>query len=147
LIPSFEPDGLLPAGTHDCTLAEIRSKLVFTDRRDLLSQYLLRLFTVLPGRAAIDYLLVDGSFAESKPEPRDVDLGIVVKDLVHGGDSALVAEWIDSRYETLYKLWHLDVVVLDQAMVDEYWLRAYTHTRTDRVKGVLRVSMSGGSSP
>src|SRR5947209_8505981 len=75
-IPPFESTGLLPPGRHRCTPEEIRVSLVdafphSTRRLPLFAGWMTH-------RAVLSYLLpyteqwVNGSFAESAPEPRDI---------------------------------------------------------------------------
>jgi hypothetical protein len=81
-IPALEHDGLLPAGIHDCSLDELRA--VFgafqgNDQRPRLFARLEAFITDVRASGLVRYVLVDGSFVTSKPDPNDIDLILVVK--------------------------------------------------------------------
>lgn len=74
-IPGFNSLGLLPAGTWDCTLGEIESRLcwnqhrraVWKDCRSFIDSHLKPI-------GLVDPILIDGSFVRDKAHPQDVDL-------------------------------------------------------------------------
>ena len=144
MIPAFTSDGLLPPGQHECDLKMIESKLGFSECRKEVIRRLLRLVSLLPGREAIDHIVLNGSFAEAKTNPADADLFIVVTDLVNGGASTEVLRWVDSRYATLKALWRLDVTVGDQELFDESWKGWFGRTRDGRSKGYLSFGLVPG---
>lgn len=82
-IPSFNEYGLLPYGLHECTADEVRG--VFgafnaSDRRPRLWRDLERYLTEVQAAGVGKYLVVDGSFVTSKPDPGDVDVLLILRD-------------------------------------------------------------------
>jgi len=83
ILPQFTPDGVLPPGTYDLTIAQLRRSMLVGGpegtsedwnrklRRTLVDN-LSRVVSVLR-LAHIRPLYVDGSFVEDKNEPRDID--------------------------------------------------------------------------
>jgi hypothetical protein len=80
-IPPLDPDGLLPVGVHDCTLAEIKQCFGAFQRSDRRPQLFGKLESFL-GEARnsglIVSVIVDGSFVTAKSEPNDVDLILIL---------------------------------------------------------------------
>jgi hypothetical protein len=80
-IPELDANGFLPVGLHDCTLDEVDERFgVFqtSDRRVRLFHALEEYVTEVGRTGMALYLLIDGSFVTSKPEPSDVDLILVL---------------------------------------------------------------------
>jgi hypothetical protein len=80
-IPALNDKGLLPEGLYDCTLAEIGARFGQFQRTDRRVQLFAKLCALVEEeqRAGIaTALLIDGSFALSKPSPGDIDLVIVL---------------------------------------------------------------------
>jgi len=116
LIPEFTADGLLPAGDYKVTLDELRSSVLVvgpTDResfpnwdahwRASLTDNLEVMVRQL-WRVGIDDIFVDGSFAEDKDHPNDID-GYFVCDL-----GRLVSGDLERKLNLLdtYKVWTWD---------------------------------------
>ena len=81
-IPSLTAIGLLPAGTHDCTIDEIKNTFgVFrsSDRRILMTQKLEEYLGLLKTADVGELLYVDGSYVTGKEEPGDIDLLLILK--------------------------------------------------------------------
>jgi hypothetical protein len=82
VIPTFNENGWLSEGVHDCSLEEAAARFgafQVSDRR----QRLWEKFIEFIGEAKavgglIEALLIDGSFVTSKPNPNDIDLIVVV---------------------------------------------------------------------
>lgn len=74
-IPDFDQLGLLPAGVHDCTWAEIEHALCWNDRRQALFVKLMAFIDQawVPLNATCP-IFVDGSFVRRKDTPGDIDL-------------------------------------------------------------------------
>jgi hypothetical protein len=76
-IPSLDPQGLLPPGIHECSLAQIISTFGRTGvehRRTFLCG---RLEEFLPWVRSVNCfrsLFIDGSFVTDKEEPNDIDM-------------------------------------------------------------------------
>ena len=77
MIPNFDERGLLPLGLHVTSLSEIRDTLGFTSRRRQLIEGLEEYIHVWDRSGFLDYCIIDGSFATSKPDPCDIDLILV----------------------------------------------------------------------
>jgi hypothetical protein len=76
-IPALDPNGVLPAGVHDCTLEEIKSRFGSfqgSDRRPQLFSRLETFLTEARGVEIVQSVLVDGSFVTAKADPNDIDL-------------------------------------------------------------------------
>jgi predicted nucleotidyltransferase len=142
VIPPFLPDGLLPDGCYECDLVELANALGFSDRRKEILNQFERLLDSLPNREAVDAIYLNGSFAETKPNPADLDVFLVVKDLVHGGPSVNVLRYVAERQLTIQRLWHLDVVVGDREFFEDGWRYLYSHTRADRPKGFIQLKFA-----
>jgi hypothetical protein len=74
-IPDLDPNGFLPQGTYECTLAEARAVFADSPRRvaifDLFERYLARLRAT---NQPIE-LYVDGGYTTRKAEdPKDIDV-------------------------------------------------------------------------
>ncbi len=92
VIPSFTPDGLLPAGDHEVTFAELRQSVLVLgpgDPREYPSWDAvwraklvdnLEALTRQLWQVGIREIYADGSFAEDKDHPNDID-GYFVCDL------------------------------------------------------------------
>ena len=74
-IPTFEPNGLLPTGIHECSLADISANFTWNDHRSgLFSRFLLFLDAEL--KPLFPYpVYFDGSFVTDKELPDDTDVG------------------------------------------------------------------------
>lgn len=77
MIPNFDERGLLPLGLHVASLSEIRDTLGFTSRRRQLIEGLEEYIYVWDRSGFLEYCIIDGSFATSKPDPDDIDLILV----------------------------------------------------------------------
>ena len=80
-IPAFDNHGFLPDGIHDCDLREIKARFglfQFSDRRPILFSKL-ESFIAEAKRAQLGrWVLIDGSFATSQPQPNDIDIVLTV---------------------------------------------------------------------
>lgn len=85
-IPQLTEDGLLPAGVHATTFAELKARFGrfhASDRRVRLCEKLKQFLDLARSSGIVVYLIVDGSFVTAKEAPEDVDL-IVVVSAQHG---------------------------------------------------------------
>lgn len=73
MIPNFQSNGILPSGIHWSTIAEIKEKLCFSDRRIELIVGLQQAIISLK-KAGCETIYLDGSFATSKEIPGDIDV-------------------------------------------------------------------------
>jgi len=84
-IPDFDKYGLLPAGVHDCMLADVQSQLCWNSHRVTLCQ-LFQAFLVELRQHINQPILLDGSFVTDKEFPDDTD---VVLDLVNAPEAVM----------------------------------------------------------
>jgi hypothetical protein len=79
----FDDYGLLPGGTHDCTMEVVESLLTWNDRRrqltTLLQEFIANELSILFEK--IPPLVLDGSYVTQKEEPRDINLILELRDL------------------------------------------------------------------
>jgi len=82
-IPALNQDGLLPEGLHDCATDEIEStfgSFSNTNRRPRLFRALRQYVDELRAANVGKYLVVNGSYVTSKPDPEDIDVLLVLRD-------------------------------------------------------------------
>jgi hypothetical protein len=80
-IPALNEHGLLPAGIHDCTLDELKSRFgsfQISDRRNQLFRRFERFVADAQAAQFPRSLLIDGSFVTGEPTPNDIDLVLVL---------------------------------------------------------------------
>ncbi len=73
MLPAFDAQGYLPAGIHTAAWQDVRERLGFTERREILLDGLYRGLIALK-IAGCQTAYIDGSFATSKPNPNDFDV-------------------------------------------------------------------------
>lgn len=73
-IPDFDRNGLLPAGVFDCTLAEIRIRFGWNDRRMTLFNNLAAFIENEVRPSFPDPWYCDGGFVTDKDIPQDIDV-------------------------------------------------------------------------
>ncbi len=81
MIPELQ-DGVLPAGLHLCTLAEV--KVAFgqfrrSDRRPQLTERLVRYLQDARSSGVVSAIVIDGSYVTAKAEPGDIDLIVALR--------------------------------------------------------------------
>jgi len=146
-IPAFNQDGLLPAGVHDCTLSEIRSRLGSFQKTDRRSRLFAQLETFFGEEIAVGLvrtLIVDGSFVTEKQSPNDIDLIVVV-----GREHDFTGDISPRAYNVLSKncvrrRFGFDLLVAREDSV-EYndWAEFFQQVRLEpgRRKGILRLRL------
>jgi Family of unknown function (DUF6932) len=81
MIPPFSADGYLPEGVYDGTMDEAAERFGRFQNSDRRSQLWAK-FTEFTGEVKayglVETVLVDGSFATSKPDPNDIDIVLVL---------------------------------------------------------------------
>ena len=75
-IPALNPHGLLPQGTHDCTLPEIEDAFAWNDDRRLLLQKFRDCLAKEIRSRFTEPIYVDGSFVTDKEQPNDIDMAL-----------------------------------------------------------------------
>ncbi len=81
-IPALNADGFLPAGIHDCSLADVRERFGSfqgSDTRHRLFKRLEELVAAMQRSTLFEVLLLDGSFVTAKPSPNDIDLVVALR--------------------------------------------------------------------
>jgi hypothetical protein len=144
-IPPLDEEGYLPPGVHLCTLEEVDEHFGGSQG----SNRRLRLFARLKeyvrdarqtGMAVA--LFLDGSFVTAKPDPNDIDLGLVLKP-----DHEFGAQLRPFEYNVIVKLaakrqYRFDVYSAKEA-TDEINERVNFFQRIRendvRTKGILRI--------
>ena len=95
-IPRLRGNGALPRGVHGATLSEVRKSFGRGTARRV--ELMMALEEVLQHarKASVTRVLIDGSFAASKDEPRDVDMVILVSETFHEklGEGQKSARWL-----------------------------------------------------
>jgi hypothetical protein len=146
-IPSFNENGLLPVGVHDCSWSELSERFCrfqATDRRPELCRRLRQMIEVLHRAIIIRELLIDGSFATSVPQPNDIDLILVLP-----SDWDLHANVSPDQYNLLSKkrvrkLWGFDILIARENS-REYWeyVNFFQRVRYQKQlqKGILRIRL------
>lgn len=146
-IPRLEPSGFLPAGVHNCTLAEIRDRFgTFQgiDRRLKLIAKLEEFIAEARRSGIVRSLVVNGSFVTGKPAPNDIDLIVVVS-----GEHDFSADLSPAQYNLLSKhrvrrRFGFDLLVAREDSVEyRRWTEFFQQVRLEpgRQKGILRVAI------
>jgi len=79
-IPTLEPNGLLPTGIHDCSLADISEQFTWNEHRSVLFQRFLS-FVKTELKPEFPYpIYFDGSFVTDKELPDDTDVVLDLSD-------------------------------------------------------------------
>ena len=100
-IPELNGFGLLPEGVYACTLAEAQTRFgnfQESDRRPRLGAKLTEFLLEVSRCGLVRSVLLDGSFVTAKPDPRDIDLILVVS-----GDHDFSAELTAAEYNVVSK--------------------------------------------
>ena len=79
MIPAFDTRGLLPAGVHDCTLQQFQGAFAINPRREQLFASLIRCLQLMRDHGLDGALLLDGSYATDKEQPRDMEVTLDVR--------------------------------------------------------------------
>jgi len=150
-IPPLDEHGLLPQGTHDCTLEDIVEKFCWNEHRK-------KLFNGLCGFLENEWkprgircpVYIDGSFTRSKNLPNDIDVVIDMSDF-DSGKAAVVAfemhlnhDRIKETYSTDAWVYHpsfpWDIVAFFQYTGDKAAAELCIADKK-RPKGILRIRL------
>ena len=146
-IPLPDEDGFLPAGVHDCSLDEIKTRFGSYQRSDRRPQLFARLEAFLSEAKAsrlVVSVVVDGSFVTDKPEPNDIDLIAVV-----APSHSFAADLSPGEYSVLskrrvFRRHGFDLLVAgDDSEEYRRYVRFYQQIRFEpgRTKGILRIKL------
>jgi hypothetical protein len=146
-IPALTPDGFLPEGVHDCTLAELGERFgqfQNTDVRCRLFERLERFVREATATGLVAAVIVDGSFVTAEDAPKDIDLILVL----HTGHS-FAADLRPFEYNVVSRrrvgqTFGFDMLVAEEgrAELDEHiGFFALVRKRDDVRKGMLRIKL------
>jgi hypothetical protein len=147
VIPPFTSDGVLPEGKYECTLPEMDRAFGFSDKRRAILGGFRRALNSIPFFDAVKYVLVDGSFVESKRDPSDIDFVLVVDELREGYPSSNLLHWVAAHHISLKSMYHCDVYVASEGFVASYWDGKFGLSRQNRPKGMVRLSSTRRGAP
>lgn len=90
-LPRLNDLGLLPAGVHSCSLAQLRSVFGYNARREYLLERLDQCIRLMKSHGLQGILHIDGSFVTDKDHPGDIEVTLdVTRQPVNMQDKALV---------------------------------------------------------
>ena len=138
-------NGLLPAGVHDCTLAELRERFGSfrsSDQRPKLFAKLGAFVTEASALSLVRSILVDGSFVTAKTEPGDIDL-IIVLAATHDFSADLnPAAYNVLSKRRVHRLYGFDILVAREGSEElGKWIEFFEQVRLEpgQRKGILRL--------
>ncbi len=80
-IPDFESNGDLPIGLHQATLDEVLARFgIGTFQRQAVTRTLTHIYSVALATGQLERFVIYGSYITVKPNPRDVDVFLVMKE-------------------------------------------------------------------
>ncbi len=140
MIPPFVENGILPAGMHLCTFAEVVERFGNNEHRQHLCQQI-HIFLERARGCGFVGLIIWGSFPTGEPEPGDLDLMFVTLPGVSKDNvSAACAELLESD-KSRERFGHDFLQCTNDADVLEYFTRYLGYdNRIDKQKGVLRLA-------
>lgn len=149
MIPTFDDNGLLPIGIHDCSLQEIANRLCWTSKRQVIFDGLTNFLDMEWKPLGLTYpFYIDGSFVRNKPMPEDVD---IVIDASGTNDPRILAQVFSFRFRhsDIKTAYYVDVWVKHplipndlSAFFQYVGLKAAAELRlqADDKKGILRIT-------
>jgi hypothetical protein len=146
-IPPLTADGLLPPGTHDCSLDEIKrtfGRFRDSDRRPRLTAKLAEYVGELTRADLADEVIVDGSYVTGIAEPNDIDLVIGLAKDFDFTTPLRPHEYNLTSGASVKRMFGLDIIV-DRTDSSRYAhaIERFTEVRGQPglVKGVLRLAL------
>ena len=80
-LPEFDSQGDPPEGLHQATMAEVLQRVgQGSDARGKATAVLQRVHQLVTAIGKLERFIVFGSYITAKPDPRDVDIVLVMKD-------------------------------------------------------------------
>lgn len=142
-IPSLTPEGLLPAGVHTCSIAEIEDRFGRfnrSDRRIGLTAKFREFIEELKSTCLVTWVAVDGSYVTDKAEPDDIDLVVALEPNHDFSQELAPAHYNAISRRRVKRRYGFDVLVApeDSAAIQSH-LAFFQRTRDGRVKGILKV--------
>ncbi len=145
-IPELNADGVLPAGIHACTLAELGQRFglfQLSDRRVRLFEQLRDLAQEEQAAGLALEMFVDGSFTTAKPEPGDIDLVIVLPADYNPGVELPPFKYNAISKRGIQRRYPFDVFVVTANSTAYFkWVDFYQQIKGSKLrKGILRVTL------
>ncbi len=146
-IPALNPDGVLPIGIFDCTLAEVQEgfgTFKGSDQRVRLFTRLEALAEAMRASGIFESLIVDGSFVTAKPVPNDIDLIAVLRPGHDFERDLPMSEYALVSRALLRRRFAFDVVVADRdSTLYTTYIEFFSRVREapGLTKGLLRISL------
>ena len=131
MIPPFNEFGYLPPGVHSATLDEIDARFGQPSELRRVQMESVRWMVELAARAAVQRIILNGSFLTDIIEPDDVDCVLLVGPRRREQRSALK--------ELRKGLPFLTAVIARQRLFDEYVNDIYATDRSNIPKGMIEV--------
>ena len=131
-------------GLHESTIDEIREKLGFSERRVELIDGLERYLNQWAESALVDFLVIDGSFVTSKPEPGDIDILLApVPSALSKPSSRSFLYLLRGDRRLTKALFGCDVLVTDERGSTSYeeMLDFFGQDRNGKVRGLVSLTM------
>jgi len=80
-LPEFDSHGDLPIGVHRASLGEVLLRFGHdTPQRQLVTARLLRVHELASRTGKLERFIIFGSYVTAKPDPKDVDIILVMRD-------------------------------------------------------------------
>jgi predicted nucleotidyltransferase len=80
-LPEFNNQGDLPEGMHKATLSEVLARFGHgSDERQAATTVLQRIYQLVAETGKLERFVIFGSYITAKPEPKDIDVVLVMKD-------------------------------------------------------------------
>jgi len=146
-IPPFNEQGRLPDGLLDCTLAEVEERFgrfQISDRRPQLWSRFKQFFGEVKAAGDVMFIILDGSFVTSTPNPNDIDLVLVVPASHNFQRDLSPVEYNVLSRRRVFRRYGFDVLVA-RAGSEEYdrYVHLFRQVRFESgaVKGILRLTL------
>lgn len=144
MIPEFTDQGLLPPGTHQATLEELKERFAIFDRSDQrlrIHEKLERLLREAQSSAVVKRVLVGGSFVTAKSEPNDFDCILVLDSAISGNELRPQEYNLVSR-RMARRLFGGDVVpLLEGSEALDWYLGFFQTTRDGERVGLVEIEL------
>ena len=145
-LPEFDADGDLPPGVYPVTLANALARFGHgSPQRRVVADRLARIYRLVVSTGHVARFVVFGSFVTAKPDPRDVDLVLVMDDAFDvaavAGEAAVVFRHADADAQlgaSVFWATRSGAFGGEQAMV-EYWQAR----RGGGLRGILELIPEG----
>ena len=144
MLPEFNADGHLPAGVHSASLADLRSRFgCANSRRVWLFQRLESLVGLASASGKLRRVFVWGSFVTARPQPKDIDLLLIMSADFELGDMPSISQGVfeSARAKLLFNadvFWARESIGPD---VLSLWLDTYQTSRTFQKRGIVELEI------